>query len=188
MNYMDSNLQIDEIIKNVEKASSERNTDFFCTTRDVFQARLDSFTFNTNFYLLAAIIGEIGNNTFDHNWEYEKSHMRGVYFSQKDDYIVLADFGRGIKSSLSSVRKCSSDLEAVRTAFTEQISGRAPEQRGNGLKFVKESVLNKNWYLYFQSGKAVCLINKCSVNFSEVNFSFDGCLAVIKTGDLEYEH
>ena len=34
--------------------------------------------------------------------------------------------------ALSSVIKLSSDVEAVETGFTKQISGRTPEQRGNG--------------------------------------------------------
>ena len=34
---------LQSIIKNIEKASKEKNLDCFCTTRDVFQARIDSF-------------------------------------------------------------------------------------------------------------------------------------------------
>jgi hypothetical protein len=93
--------------------------------------------------LEAAIIGEIGNNTFDHNFVFENEYPRGVYgnFSYCNKYTVLADFGRGIKQSLLDVLpSLKSDVEAVETAFTKRISGRSPEQRGNGLKFVSETI------------------------------------------------
>jgi len=37
------------------------------------------------------------------------------------------------------VPELSTDEEAVRTAFTKVVSGRAPESRGNGLKFVRKN-------------------------------------------------
>ncbi|MDR0646119.1 MAG: hypothetical protein LBG46_03940 [Elusimicrobiota bacterium] len=43
------------------------------------------------------------------------------------------------------------DQMAVKTALTETISGRAPEQRGNGLKFVSNAVKKNNWHFYLQS-------------------------------------
>lgn len=139
------NIDILDLLKTIETASLSKDTDFFCSSRDIFQARLDSYILHSEQYLPAAIIGEIGNNTFDHNWDFEDGHARGAYFNvDYNEYIVLADFGRGLKKSLSAVKTCKSDLEAIKTAFTEHISGRAPEQRGNGLKFVCESVKEKN--------------------------------------------
>ncbi len=181
---MISQFILPDIIQNIEIASKENRTDYFCSTRDVFQARLDSFILRTNKYLLSAVIGEIGNNTFDHNWEYEAGKPRGVYFSSETlNQIVLADFGRGIKKSLSTVKKCDSDIEAIKIAFTERISGRSPEQRGNGLKFVLETVKDKNWFLYFQSGNACCIIDKSEVTFKEVEINIPGCLAIIRYGE-----
>lgn len=173
-----------EIVKKIEKASHDKNTDYFCNTRDIFQARLDSFITKTNEYLLSAIIGEIGNNTFDHNWDYQIGQSRGVYFNlDKINQIILADFGRGLQKSLESVTNCKTDLEAIKIAFTKNISGRAPEQRGNGLKFVSETIKQKYWKLYFQSGIACCIIENQTINFFESDFSFIGCLAIIETGE-----
>jgi hypothetical protein len=42
----------------------EKETSCFSITRDVFTARLESFIIDTNKYLEAAIVGEIGNNQF----------------------------------------------------------------------------------------------------------------------------
>lgn len=170
-----------EIIENINKASHEKNTDYFCSARDIFQARLDTFITRSNEFLLSAVIGEIGNNTFDHNWDFAADQARGLYFNYDDsNLIILADYGRGIKNSLKSVRKCESDLEAIKVAFTEQISGRTPEQRGNGLKFVRETLIDKKWYLYFHSGNACCIIKNGIVEFMESDIQFNGCFAVIK--------
>ena len=158
------------------------NNEYFSETRDVFTARLQSYILESKKYLEAAIIGEIGNNTFDHNFIFEKDHPRGVYcnLSYKQKYIVLADYGKGVRGSLLSVLpSISSDLQAVETAFTKRISGRSPEQRGNGLKFVSETIQQNNWNLYFQSGSGSCSIDGNGICFSENSPSLKGCLAIL---------
>jgi hypothetical protein len=60
-----------DIIKDALKTREngfEKDKDHFSATRDIFTARLESFIIDTHSYLEAAIIGEIGNNTFDHNF------------------------------------------------------------------------------------------------------------------------
>ena len=52
--------------------------EYFSKTRDVFTARLQSYIMETKKYLEAAVIGEIGNNTFDHNFIFEKNFPWGV--------------------------------------------------------------------------------------------------------------
>ena len=68
---MVSKEQINQIISNIELASKNNDTDLFSRTRDVFQARLDTYVTRTNRFLESAVIGEIGNNTFDHNLDYD---------------------------------------------------------------------------------------------------------------------
>jgi hypothetical protein len=156
--------------------------DFFSKTRDVFTARVQSYIIETKKYLESAIIGEIGNNTFDHNFVFEKDYPRGVYCNTayKQKYTVIADFGRGVRQSLLRVvPSISSDLEAVQTAFTKRISGRSPEQRGNGLKFVADTIQQNNWDLYFQSGTGCCSIDTTGMNFFETNIAIRGCLIII---------
>ncbi len=174
-----------EIIKSAKehvlKTSQSKDTDFFCVSRDIFQARLDTYIIKTNKYLESAIIGEIGNNTFDHNWKFAENEMRGAYLnlSFENKYVVLADFGSGIKETLSSVIRLSSDLEAVETGFTKQISGRKPEQRGNGLKFVANTIIEKNWSLFFQTGNGSCFIRNGKIEFVQTEDYYSGCLAII---------
>ena len=70
-------------------------------------------------------------------------------------------------------------MEALKAAFTEEISGRAPEQRGNGLKFVAENMIKNKWSLYFQSGNACCVIENGDISFMESKISVIGCLAIL---------
>ncbi|MFZ2994045.1 MAG: hypothetical protein WA064_02775, partial [Candidatus Moraniibacteriota bacterium] len=65
------------------------------------------------------------------------------------------------------------------TAFTERISGRAPESRGNGLKFVRENVKNKKMHLTFISGKAKAELNDGMI-IEEFGENVIGSLAIIK--------
>lgn len=172
---------INDIVTKIEEASKNKDKDYFCLTRDIFQARIDSYALQTTKYLESAIIGEIGNNTFDHNFDYAEGHLRGTYLNLEEfkNTVILADFGRGIRKSLEKVYQAKDDKDAIEIAFTQQISGRAPEQRGNGLKFVLENVKKKNWSLYFQSGTGCCIITNANVTFNTSNTDIIGCLAIL---------
>jgi hypothetical protein len=154
--------------------------EYFSKTRDVFSVRLQSYITETEKYLEAAIIGEIGNNTFDHNFGFITSYPKGAYcnLQYQQKYTVLADYGKGIKQSLLAVfPSIKSDREAVEIAFTKRVSGRSPEQRGNGLKFVSETIQQNKWALYFQSGSGACSIDGNSINFFVSFVIINGCLA-----------
>ena len=172
---------INKIILDIETASKENNNDLFSKTRDVLQARIDTYVSRTNKYLESAVIGELGNNTFDHNLDYDANHLRGSYFSydESGNFIVLADFGEGVRTTISRVKTVNDDLEALKLVFTEHISSRSLENRGNGLKFVSESVIEQGWELFFQSGIAVCLIDKNGMSFYNSDIDIIGCLVII---------
>ena len=169
----------------------EPDDKYYCQTRDVFQARLEHFrdelveTVDENFSsLIAAIAGEIGNNSFDHNlgnWP----DILGVYFSYtlSEKRIVLADRGLGILSTLRRVRpELANHSEGLRVAFTETISGRAPESRGNGLKFVRNVVTSNPINLSFQTGDAILTMKKENANI-DINIADEpvrGCLVIIE--------
>ena len=163
---------LNNIILQIENASKNKDKDFFCSSRDVFQARIDSYALQEGRYLESAIIGEIGNNTFDHNWDFAAGHARGTYLNlyEYKNTVILADFGRGIRNSLEKVYNAKDDTDAVKIAFTEQISG---------LKFVLENVKKKNWSLYFQSGTGCCIITNENVIFKSTNTDIIGCLGIL---------
>ena len=166
-------------------------SDYYCETRDVFQARLDRMVddllANNNIktekaYLVSAVAGEIGNNSFDHNlgnWVDVMGIFFGYNFVGNELKIVLADRGQGVLKTLKKVKsELENDSEALETAFTERISGRAPEARGNGLKFSKESIKRENMHLIFTSGNAQAELNK-EMKIKQIDENIKGCLAIL---------
>ncbi|GBR76463.1 hypothetical protein NO2_1005 [Candidatus Termititenax persephonae] len=152
-----------------------------CLYRDVFVARLDNFHSETNNSLLTAVCGEIGNNAFDHNpgaWR----DIAGLYFNWEiNGFAIFIDRGKGVLETLSKVMpNIATAQEALRVAFTERISGRSPEQRGNGLKFVVKVATTQKWDLYFQSGTGFCEISNGQMNFGNVASPVFGCVALLK--------
>ncbi len=137
---------------------------FYCPTSSIFNARLTKMEyilmqkpgFEKIYSLIVLITGEIGDNSFAHNlgkWP----DTAGIFFGYDlaKGVIVLADRGLGILETLRQVRpQLPSHVAAVEVAFTEFISGRAPEKRGNGLKTVREVVMEQPIDLFFTSGDA----------------------------------
>lgn len=127
-----------------------------CPTRDIFQARLDTL-YNemtakdvlkeTEAALLTAVVGEIGNNCFDHNlgqWQDEIGCWFSWEIREGVAFCIVTDRGQGVLQTLKRVQPTlRNEEEALKLAFEKRISGRSPEQRGNGLKFVR-SVVNGN--------------------------------------------
>lgn len=164
--------------------------DVYCQTRDVFQARLERLQTNLQgkvpesaVSLLGAVAGEIGNNSFDHNignWP----DIPGIYFAydMRNKNIVLADRGQGILATLKRVRpELSNASEALKVAFTETVSGRLPEARGNGLKFVRSVIVGNPFTLKFQTGDASLSLKEhdTGILISQIEESIRGCIAII---------
>ena len=180
----------DVVSKFIEKLPQVRNgnfSDYLSRTRDVFDARLMTYTTQNQNWLLGAIIGEIGANTFDHNFSFRSDVPKGVFFDYEtvNDYIFICDFGAGLRTTLSrAVKNLQNDLQAIKTAFTEPVSGRAPEMRGNGLKFALSSVVQNKWNLYFQSGNAYCKADKEGFFFGESSYNHEGCFCILSCKEV----
>lgn len=156
--------------------------DYMSHTRDVFDSRLMTYTSKNQQWLFGAVIGEIGANTFDHNFSFRTDVPKGVYcdFDSGDGFVYICDFGAGLKKTLSRVvLDIKDDEQAIKTAFTQPISGRAPEMRGNGLKFVISSIVENKWNLYFQSGDAFCKVDGSGYEFGKASFIHDGCFCIL---------
>ena len=172
--------------KNVDVISN-----FYCQTRDVFQARLNlmlNYLLKNSIpeddaFIIHSIASEIGNNSFDHNlgnWP----DIMGVFFAYhiigNKAEIYLADRGQGVFNTLKKVKsELNNGSEALQVAFTEKISGRAPENRGNGLKFVKNNIKDKKMNLIFISGNAKAKLNE-KIAIKQIKNNLKGCLAIIK--------
>lgn len=174
------------------KTGNQPPNTFYCQNSSIFQARLSKMEYELsridflkeNYSLLVAVTGEIGNNAFDHNignW----LDVPGLFFGYdlKSRQIVLADRGQGLYKTLKRVKPgLVNDHDALKTAFTEILSGRAPESRGNGLKYVKRVVEKISIELFFQSGIAELNIDKNNAEIETKNSTkkIHGCVALIK--------
>lgn len=177
------------------EATVDLDSHYYCPDSAVFQSRLEklridlatikSKSVDLIISLIVLIAGEIGNNSFDHNlgnWP----DVRGIFFGYdlKRRNIVLADRGIGILTSLQRVRpSLVTHKEALEVAFTERITGRAPESRGNGLKLVRK-VMNEqpSLTLDFRTGNARLIFTKgdVEINVEEADDEFfHGCFASI---------
>ncbi len=186
---MDNQL-LETAFKWVEHPSGESvlSADVYCSTRDIFMARLDKIRGELqdeqflHVPLFIAIIGEIGNNAYDHNLGSWRS-IPGVYFGfdAAEKIAVIADRGQGVRKTLSRVRpELKSDAEALEVAFTMQISGRDPERRGNGLKFVRDVIQRQKWSMTFYSGVGKAIIqNGGEIKFSGGTLDMKGCICCI---------
>ncbi|MBI2058079.1 MAG: MerR family DNA-binding transcriptional regulator [Candidatus Yanofskybacteria bacterium] len=88
----------------------------------------------------------------------------------------------GVLKTLKRVKpELDNDQNALVVAFTEVISGRAPEIRGNGLKFVRKVISENPIGLLFQTGDAELILAKDSsvLDVRPAADSFRGCLALI---------
>ena len=165
----------------------------YCKTSNIFQARLarlysdlvntGNLSANT-IALVVAVVGEVGQNSFDHNignWP----DVAGLFFSYDVDKreIILADRGQGVLKTLKrTLGELETDEEALRVAFTDIVSGRAPENRGNGLKFVRKQVRERFESLEFQSGETEVIIENGveDLVFNKKVTKYRGCFIRIK--------
>ncbi len=137
---------------------------FYCPSIEKFKTRLERMAREMETKeslreigpIVSSVAGEIGNNSFDHNignWP----DIPGAFFAYDlgKRTIALADRGRGVLTTLRNTKAdLKDDADALHTAFTEVMTGRAPEHRGNGLKYVRKAVTKFKFHLLFQSGDA----------------------------------
>ncbi len=165
--------------------------DFYCQNSAIFQARLvkmETLMLKNKdakklYSLLTSIAGEIGNNSYDHNlgqWPDAPGIFFGYDLNKKQ--IVLADRGLGVLKTLQRVKTgLKNHKDALKVAFTEIISGRTPEARGNGLKYVKNVISKNSINLEFQSGDAKLILRgkNADIIIENAAENIRGCLALI---------
>lgn len=169
---------------------------FYCEDSSVFKARLAKLEdilkketgLEESFSLITSVVGEIGNNSFDHNignWP----DIMGIFFSFNltEKKIILADRGQGVLVTLKKVApELANDKEALSVAFTKILSGRPLEIRGNGLKYVKKVAEEFKINLWFQSGSNVVVIDGKVDDFSIIDSEqgMRGCFVIIDYKNL----
>ncbi len=185
---------IEKLAREWMSASPEQaqvESEYYCPTRDVFEARnnktpeelINKGVDESLSYFIYSILGELGNNSFDHNlanWP----DVIGVFFAMeyngKNGRAIIADRGLGVLNTLKKAApELKTDAEALEMAFTKKISSRVLENRGNDLKFVKNNVIENNLFLKFCSGNACVAINH-GMERETGNSVVRGCVAILK--------
>lgn len=173
------------------KSNEPPITDFYCESQPRFQSRLMKMQKLLEehevqiswFSLIVLAIGEMGNNSFDHNignWP----NVPGIFYAYdlKKGQVVLADRGRGVLATLRNARpELTSSIEALKVAFTEYVSGRTPEKRGNGLKSVRAVVETYPISILFRSGNALATLRHGEpMNIEQMGEEIHGCFIELK--------
>ncbi len=170
----------------------ELPSEFYCERQDRFTSRVAKMATELQrdgngvsedlASLITLVVGEIGDNSFAHNvgnW----LDVMGIFFAYdfSKRIIVLADRGRGVKTTLQQVRlNLSTDIDALKVAFTEIVSGRSPEKRGNGLKVVRRIAEAGTISLLFRSGLGIVTIpNHRTMRIEMADSNVRGTYAVI---------
>jgi excisionase family DNA binding protein len=164
---------------------------YYCQNSAIFLARITRMETlmmqnketKDSFPLIVSVAGEIGNNSYDHNigqW----IDTPGIFFGYdlNKRQIVLADRGVGILQTLKRVKpELKNHKEALQVAFTEVISGRTPEARGNGLKYVRNVISKNQMSLMFQTGDAILTMqgNNREIHIETAPENIRGCLVLI---------
>ncbi len=164
---MDLIKKVERFIITGETVGDQKEGLWFCEDRGQVKGRLphwfkllEAWTRDNNqASLISAILGELANNSFDHNlgkWKDTPGCMIGLSIQSKVILLVAADRGQGIISSLGKqLPEKTTPKEVMRVAFEERISGRAPEQRGNGLKFIREEMDGQHHRLFCLSANTI---------------------------------
>ena len=94
----------------------------------------------------------------------------------------MADRGQGLLKTLRKVKpELKNDNQALQTAFTEVISSRMPEARGNGLKFVRQVISDNPFNLEFFTGSAKLSMTQGSakLNIKNSDINYHGCISLV---------
>jgi hypothetical protein len=146
-----------------------------CRYVDEFSGRLGHFekTFK-NFGLndedakrALVIVGELGNNVFDHNIGSWPTNFNGAiilaqnYPEMKRIEVIVSDAGVGFLGSLKNAfPDLNEDIQAIQKGL-EGNSGRIGESRGNGLKLVQKwTIKNFHGILLIRSGAGLVQVDE----------------------------
>jgi len=155
-----------------------------CHFADEFSARLGRFiTMFKNFglnesdaQLATAVVGELGNNVFDHNLGNWPTTISGCiiaaqhYPSTHTIEIAVGDPGVGFYGSLKAAfPDVSNDIEAIKLGLAGN-TGRVGEIRGNGLKVIQQwTIQNFAGIVMIHSGNGLVIVDKTGMKESKVN-------------------
>lgn len=158
-----------------------------CVASDAFSARLGRFermfhSFGLDDDLVkraTVLIGELGNNAFDHNLGNWPTNVSGVFIAAQNYSklrrveVAVGDPGVGFRVSLhNAFPDISNDVEAIKKGLAG-FTGRVGEKRGNGLKVIQHwTVDNFSGTLTIRSGNGLVRVSRAGIESTEVGYNF----------------
>ncbi len=155
-----------------------------CEYRDELDGKLEKFmemfkNFGLNEYdarLATALVGELGNNTFDHNLGSWPTDISGCiivaqnYPTKKKIQVAIGDPGIGFLGSLKAAfPNLKTDIEAIKKGLGGN-TGRIGELRGNGLKLIQRwTIDNFSGKLAIQSGEGLAIVDENGITEAKRN-------------------
>ena len=153
-----------------------------CRYRDEFNARLERFVgifknfglVENDARLITAIVGELGNNVFDHNLGNWPTDISGCFIAaqnyplEKILEFTIGDTGMGFLGSLKArFPNLKNDIEAISCGLAGN-TGRINEIRGNGLRIIQSWTINNFCgNIYIHSGNGFVEIDKNGIKSKE---------------------
>ena len=176
--------EILERVQAPEKYNMNIQEILHCSTRDQFDGRLGRFVSMFQHFGLdeneakraTSLIGELGNNTFDHNLGNWPTDVSGCiiaaqnYPNLKRIQVAVGDPGVGFLGSLKAAfPELTNDIEAVKKGLGGN-SGRIGEVRGNGLRIIQNwTIDNFSGMLAIHSGEGFVQVEKDRMMEKRVN-------------------
>ena len=183
LGYNEANNELHDVLT-PEQENANIHEVMHCIYRDEFNARLDRFiTMFKTFGLsesdaqrATAVVGELGNNVFDHNLGNWPTTISGCiiaaqhYPKTNTIEIAVGDPGIGFYGSLKTAfPNINSDIEAIKLGLAGN-TGRVGEIRGNGLKLIQQWTLqNFSGTVMIHSGSGLVIVDKTGMKERTVN-------------------
>lgn len=157
---------------------------FHCIFRDELEARLASKVRrmfrhfglgDVDEALATSLVGELGNNVFDHNDGSWPTSVRGAIIlaqhnpTKRRIEVVVADPGIGFRGSLMARDPLiASDVDAIKLGLSG-VTGRVGEPRGNGLRVIQDWTINKfAGIVRIHSGTGLVIVDESGQRAKEV--------------------
>jgi hypothetical protein len=132
--------------------------------------------------MAASLVGELGNNVFDHNDGQWPGSVRGAIILAQSNprqgkiEVVVCDPGIGFRRSLAGHQPVASDADAIKLGLSG-VTGRIGEPRGQGLRIVQNWTINNfDGIVRIQSGDGLVVVDNKGLR-SKTVFPIVGTLA-----------
>ena len=162
-----------------------------CVFRDELNARLGKINRMFSSFglkeaeasMATSLVGELGNNVFDHNDGQWPTSVRGaIILAQMNPLkgrieVIVADPGIGFRRSLAALDpSVTNDAEAIKLGLSG-VTGRIGERRGQGLRIVQDWTINNfAGIVRIHSGSGLVVVDANGTHAESV-FSIGGTLA-----------